>query len=174
VTTPAARPQAVPPAPPAPEKTVAPKSSPNSSPNSPPNDAAASAGRTEWHTLLAALALSGPARSLAQHCVLHKLEAASCVLQLAAEHQSLLSSGLQARLEQALRQHLGREIKLSIEIVDGDICQVTPAQTAAAERKTRQDTARRDIENDGFVRDATDLLDATVDTNSIQAIDTTP
>ncbi|MDR3158066.1 MAG: DNA polymerase III subunit gamma/tau [Zoogloeaceae bacterium] len=149
----------------APEEPAAPKPSP---------DAAASAGHTEWRALLAALDLGGPARSLAQHCVLRKLEPASCLLQLAAERQSLFSPALQARMEQALCQHLGRDIKLSIEIMDGDICQVTPAQTAAAERRARQDAAQRAIENDVFVREAMDHLDATMDANSIQAIDTTP
>ncbi|MDR0736808.1 MAG: DNA polymerase III subunit gamma/tau [Zoogloeaceae bacterium] len=157
-------------APSLPKKPVAPGAFPATS--SPV--AAARGEHTEWHTLLAALDLGGPARSLAQHCVLRKLEQASCCLQLAAEHQHMRSSALQTRLEQALRQHLGRDIKLSIEITDDHMNQVTPAQTAAAERRARQDAAWRAIENDAFIREAVDHLDATMDANSVQPVNTTP
>ncbi|MDR0673063.1 MAG: DNA polymerase III subunit gamma/tau [Zoogloeaceae bacterium] len=162
-------------APSPPPKPVAPKSSAATPTPSPAKSAPAESGEkpSEWHTLLAALDLGGPARSLAQHCVLRQLEPASCRLQLAAEHQHILSSALKTRLEQALCKHLGREIKLSIEIVEGGIDQVTPAQTAAAARQARQDAAWQAIENDVFIRDAVDHLDATMDADSVQAIDTT-
>jgi DNA polymerase-3 subunit gamma/tau len=145
--------------PPAPEKTVPPAAAPP----------VVSAEDMAWHTLSAALKLSGPARSLAQHCVLRKLEDARCVLQLSAESQSLFSPALQERLEQALSEHLGRRVKLSIEI-DNIASQVTPAQTASAARRARQEAAARAIENDAFVRAAKEQLDAAVDANSIQAI----
>ncbi|MDR1349853.1 MAG: DNA polymerase III subunit gamma/tau [Zoogloeaceae bacterium] len=151
-------------APAAPKQAVAPPQTP------PPPVVATTVEHTPWHTLSAALKLGGPARSLAQHCGLRKLEHALCVLQLAAEHQHLLSPALEKRLEQALSEHLGRDIKLSIEI-GGDITQVTPAQTATIKRQARQNTATRDIENDDFIRAAIEHLDAVVDENSIQAID---
>ncbi|MDR2365828.1 MAG: DNA polymerase III subunit gamma/tau [Zoogloeaceae bacterium] len=131
-----------------------------------------SAEDAQWHALTAALKAklgAGPAQSLAQHCTLRHLEDARCVLRLSTERQSLFSPVLQNRLEQALREHLGRNIALSIEI-DDDTTQITPAQTAATQQRTRQKTAVRAIENDTFVREAMEHLDAVVDTNSIQFI----
>ena len=150
----AARPatQTAPTAPPAPPK-----------PESPPD------ANPEWHALMARLNISGMAKQLAQHCDLLRRDAKSCVLQLAAEHQQVLSKSTQSKLEEALAEHFGHAVKLTIEI--GKVERATPAQVAIHQRQTRQNEAISAIEGDPFVRDAIESLDAALDESSIKPID---
>jgi DNA polymerase-3 subunit gamma/tau len=125
---------------------------------------------SEWHTLMARLNLGGMARELAHHCDLLRLDEKQCVLQLAAEHRQLLLKPAQAKLEQALAEHLGRPaLKLSIEI--GAVARATPAQVATQQRRARQGEAIAAIEGDAFVREAIETLDATLDESSIKPIE---
>ncbi|GHU11318.1 hypothetical protein FACS1894185_4340 [Betaproteobacteria bacterium] len=131
--------------------------------------AALPAANPEWHALTAQLNISGMAKQLAQHCDLVTQDAKNCVLQLAAEHQHLLSRVAQDKLEEALVEHLGHTVKLVIEI--GKIERATPAQVAAQQHKIRHNDAIAAIERDPFVRDAIENLGAELNESSIKPID---
>jgi DNA polymerase-3 subunit gamma/tau len=123
----------------------------------------------EWHALVAQLNISGLARELAKHCDLVQRDETSCALQLAAEHRHVLNKAAQGKLEEALAEHFGHAVKLTIDV--GKLTRATPAQVATQQRQIRQKEAIAAIEGDAFVRDAIENLGAALDESSIKPID---
>jgi len=123
---------------------------------------------SEWHRIFAALKLTGATKQLAQNCDLIQRENDSCLLRLQPAQQALLTPELQEKLQQALSQHFGMPIRLSIEIASPE--RTTPAQRTANEQARRQEEAVAAIEADPFVREALESLDAVVDKKSIQPL----
>ncbi len=126
------------------------------------------AATTDWYELLAALKLGGMARELGQHCELLGIDASRVLLNLSPTHRHLQMKPAQDKLAQALSDHLGRPVQLSIQLAEasGD----TPAATAQRRRHERQDRAVAAVEQDDFVREAIDLFDATLIESSIKPI----
>lgn len=140
----------------------------------PPAPAASSAssleaGLPDWQAVLERLALTGMARELAQHCELVALADKRCRLRLSPTHRHLLLKPAQERLQQALAEHFRQPLQLEVELAATE--RPTPAEAAAQSRKERHDAAVAAIEQDPFVRDAIELLDASLVEASIQAID---
>ena len=108
------------------------------------------------------------ARELAQHCALRCVEAARVVLVLSPAHRHLQMKPAQDKLQQALSEHYGRSMQLSIELEEtaGD----TPADTAQRRRRERQDRAVASVEQDEFVREVIDTFDATLIESSIKPV----
>lgn len=128
--------------------------------------AAAESASVDWHVLLSSLPVSGMARELAQHCEVRSVGASEMVLRLSSAHRHLLMRSSQEKLQQVLSDHFARALKLTVEV--GDVENVTPAESARQERRERQDRAIEAIEQDGFVRAAIDLFDASPVESSIQ------
>ena len=122
----------------------------------------------DWHNILDALKLGGMARELAQHCALHRIDGAQIVLCLPPTHRHLQMKPAQDKLQQALSEHFGRPLQLSISLeeVSGD----TPAVAAQRRRRERQDNAVAAVEKDEFVREVIDLFDATLVESSIKPV----
>ncbi|MDR1463351.1 MAG: DNA polymerase III subunit gamma/tau, partial [Azoarcus sp.] len=93
----------------------------------------------DWHDLLAALKLGGMARELAQHCQLKSIDGGYIVLHLSPTHRHLQIKAAQDKLQQALSEHFGQPMRLSIELeeVSGE----TPAAVAQRQREKRQEQA---------------------------------
>lgn len=123
----------------------------------------------DWQALVDRLALAGMARELAQHCELLVLDEGSCRLRLSPAHKHLLLKPAQERLQQALGDHFQRPLLLQIDVAETE--QVTPAQAAELARKQRHDMAVAAIEQDPFVRDAIELLGASLVEASIKPLD---
>ncbi|MEO8409948.1 MAG: DNA polymerase III subunit gamma/tau [Propionivibrio sp.] len=134
----------------------------------PPAASEASAESADWHQILDALKLSGMARELGQHCQLRRLEGARIVLCLSPTHRHLQMKPAQDKLQQALVDHFGRPLQLSIEleVVSGD----TPAATAQRRRKEQQERAIASVEQDVFVREVIETFDATLIESSIKPV----
>ncbi|MCL2022151.1 MAG: DNA polymerase III subunit gamma/tau [Betaproteobacteria bacterium] len=122
----------------------------------------------EWHVIFAALKLTGATRQLAQNCDLIQRENDLCLLRLPPAHQALLQPDLQEKLQQALSQHFGIPMRLSIEVASPE--RTTPAERRMREQERRQEEAVAAIEADPFVREAIESLDARVDQKSIQPL----
>ena len=122
----------------------------------------------DWHELLAALQLSGMARELGQHCGLKSIDNARIVLCLSPTHRHLQIKAAQDKLQQALSERLGRSLQLTIELED--VSGETPAAANMRRRQDRQDQAVAAIEQDGFVREAIDVFDATLIESSIKPV----
>ncbi len=124
---------------------------------------------SEWHEIVAALQLNGLARELAQHCELRELGETECVLRLAPAHGHLQMKPAPDKLQQALREHLGRPLVLRFELAQTE--SDTPAATVGRERRERQEQAIASIEQDFFVRDVIEGFDASLVESTIKPIE---
>jgi len=122
----------------------------------------------EWHGIFAALKLTGATRQLAQNCDLIQRENDYCLLRLPPAHQALLMPDLQEKLREALSQHFGLAIRLSIEVASPE--RITPAGLRIREQARQQEEAVAAIEADPFVREAIESLDARVEQKSIKPL----
>jgi DNA polymerase-3 subunit gamma/tau len=122
---------------------------------------------TDWPALLQSLDLRGPARQLADNCDLQSAAGNAWQLVLPADKAHLNTQQLRSRLEAALREHLGRDLKLSI--VTGTPARPTPAELRRANENERMREAREAIENDPNVRAVQAAFDATLEPDSIRS-----
>jgi DNA polymerase III subunit gamma/tau len=109
------------------------------------------------------------ARELAQHCELRELGETDCVLRLAPAHGHLQMKPAPDKLQQALREHLGRPVVLRFELAQTETD--TPAATVGRERRERQEQAIASIEQDSFVRDVIEGFDASLVESTIKPIE---
>lgn len=113
-----------------------------------------------WSNLLSCLQLSGLAKELAQNCELRELTAERCLLRLPPVFAHLkMKSGLD-KLQQALNEYYGRSVFLSIELAQTET--ETPAVAVNREKRQCHDLAVQSVEGDLFVRDAIQILDASL------------
>ena len=124
---------------------------------------------SDWHDIVAALQLNGLARELAQHCELRELGEGECILRLAPAHGHLQMKPAPDKLQQALRDHLGRPVVLRFELAQTEAD--TPAATVGRERRERQEQAIAAIEQDSFVRDVIEGFDASLVESTIKPIE---
>jgi DNA polymerase-3 subunit gamma/tau len=117
--------------------------------------------------LLQALDLRGPARQLADHCDVKSHSGSAWQLVLPSDKEHLNTQQLRVRIEGALRDHFGRELKLTI--TSGAPQRVTPAELRKANENERMRAARESIETDPNVRAVQAAFDATVEADSIRA-----
>jgi len=132
------------------------------------DSAANPAAQGDWAAMMPALGLNGLARALAQHCELLRFEENVCELRLAPEHAHLQMKPAPERLQQALRDHLGRPVSLKIELAQTGV--ETLAASAEREKHERQAKAIAAIEKDAFVRDVIEGFDASLVESSIKPI----
>jgi len=122
----------------------------------------------DWHAMLASLKLGGMARELGQHCELRSVTDNRVVLCLSPTHRHLQIKAAQDKLQQALSDHLGRAVQLSIAL--DDVVGETPAVVAQRRRHERQEQAVASVEQDAFVREVIDVFDATLIESSIKPV----
>jgi len=123
----------------------------------------------DWHEIVAALPLSGLARELAINCELKEIGEGHCLLCLPPSVAHLQMKPSPEKLQQALNEYFGRQVLLKIEV--GSPSAETPAAIAGRQRQERQALAENAIEQDLFVQEAIDALDASIVESSIKPID---
>jgi DNA polymerase-3 subunit gamma/tau len=121
----------------------------------------------DWATVVQSLDLRGPARQLADTCDLRSNAGGAWQLVLPADKEHLNTQQLRTRLEAALREQYGRDLKLSIVV--GQPSRPTPADTRRANESTRMREARESIENDANVKAIQAAFDATLEPDSIRS-----
>ena len=134
--------------------------------------APASAGdgdAVSWVDTVAALGLQGLARELAANCELVGVEDGQVRLRLAPEHRQLAAGRGRARLEKALAAHLGRPLKLAIDIAERDA--ETPAEIERRKAAERRRQAAEDLERDPGVRALMDAFGGRIEPDSVQPLD---
>lgn len=122
----------------------------------------------DWCAIVAALQISGLARTLAQHCELRSISEHECLLRLSPAHAHLQMKPAPDRLQQALGEYFSRPLQLRIELAGNEV--ETPAAAAGREKNERQMQAIESIEQDGFVRDVLQSFDASLLESSIKPI----
>jgi DNA polymerase-3 subunit gamma/tau len=139
------------------------------SPAEPPAKAAVAsvAPPAEWSTILETLDLRGPARQLADSCDLQSSQGGAWQLVLPADKEHLNTQQLRARLEAALREQYGRDLRLAVTI--GKPGRATPAEVRRANETARMRDAREAIEGDPNVKAMQAAFEATLEPDSIRS-----
>jgi DNA polymerase-3 subunit gamma/tau len=152
---------ATPPAAPRPD--AAPKESVEPAPRS----GAGAPPPADWASVVQGLDLRGPARQLADSCGLQSNQAGAWHLIVPADKEHLNTQQLRTRLEAALREQHGRDLRLTITV--GKPAKPTPAEARRASESTRMREVRETIESDANVRAVQAAFDATLEPDSIRS-----
>jgi DNA polymerase-3 subunit gamma/tau len=126
-------------------------------------------GSADWAGIVAALSLQGLARELACNCELAGIDEARVRLRLGPEHRPLASGGGVKRLEEALSQHLGRALKLQIDV--SERCSDSPAEIARRDSELRRREAVRTLQSDPGVIAIMDAFGGSIEPDSIRPVD---
>ncbi len=127
-------------------------------------------GQRDWITIFRDLELSGPVRTVCSHLDLRQRGHDLWVFSVDRSNAALISERTRNSFRQALGQYLGREVRVRVDVLEGDDA-MTPArvETVAADR--RQARAEQAIEEDPVVQDMRNHLGAGVVRDSIQPAD---
>ena len=124
----------------------------------------------DWLELFPKLGLSGMTGSIGANCTLISVEGDSWLLHLDPAQSALFNPTQQRRLNDALNQFHGRELKVAIELHTPE--QETPAQAAARKRANRQRDAEASINQDPLVQQMIEQFGAVIRADSIEPLDT--
>jgi len=128
---------------------------------------AAGTPTAEWASIVQSLDLRGPARQLADSCDLASNAGSSWQLVVPADKEHLNTQQLRTRLEAALREQFGRDLRLTITV--GQPLRPTPAEVRRANESARMREARESIESDPNVKAMQAAFDATLEPDSIRS-----
>jgi len=121
-----------------------------------------------WITIVGQLKVSGLTRMLAQYCEVKSFsedEIEFCVPEL---HKHLLDKTYQDRLQAAVREYLGKPVRLKFSV--GIVTGMSPAEQENREKQEKQSQAIAAIESDPFVRELVENFDAKLIVSSIKPI----
>ena len=107
----------------------------------------------DWPAVCERLALDGVAGQLARNCVVGRHSGDEVVLELRPEQRQLLNPGTRDALQAALRDHLGRPIRLRVTVTDRE--GESPAERCVREEDERVGRAAAELRT---VPDYQDLL----------------
>lgn len=122
----------------------------------------------EWLDLFPRLGLSGMTGSIGANCTLIEANGDDWLLHLDPAHSALFNATQQRRLNEALNQHLGRNLQLRIELIRPE--QETPAQAASRKRAERQRQAEQSIHDDPLVQQMIQQFGASIRADSIEPL----
>lgn len=114
-----------------------------------------------WLEMSAKLPLTGLSRMLVKHCVLAKWDGHNMVLTLEESQKTLISPLRQAQIQEALKNQLGVDVKLTIEL--GVVEGTTLMMQEQIQSVERQQQATCSIEEDPIVQSLVSTFDAKVE-----------
>jgi DNA polymerase-3 subunit gamma/tau len=129
--------------------------------------ASGNASTADWAGIVQALDLRGPARQLADSCDLTSNAGNAWQLVVPADKEHLNTQQLRTRLETALREQYGRDLRLAIAV--GQPARPTPAELRRSNESARMREAREAIETDPNVKAVQAAFDATLEPDSIRS-----
>jgi DNA polymerase-3 subunit gamma/tau len=122
-----------------------------------------------WVEILPKLGLTGMAYALASNCTITHIDDSQIKLVVSPQHEPMLTEKMSERLEEALGRYFNKPIKLDIKSTAEKIH--TPAKQKQDEHAEKHQAATQAINNDTHVKKMLDMFDATLDVNSIKALD---
>ena len=122
-----------------------------------------------WLEQFPRLVLSGLTQSIAAHCQLIDDHGGEWRLWLDPGHSALYNENHRLRIERALCETLGREVRVTVEVKPPN--QETPAVAAARRRVARQREAEASIQADPLVQRLLDEFAAQICDDSIRPLD---
>jgi DNA polymerase-3 subunit gamma/tau len=114
------------------------------------------------------LKLSGLGKMLAQHCEVKRVASNEIEFCVPEAQKHLLDKDYQARVQDALRAHLGKPVRVKFSV--GMVTGTTPAELENREKQERQSQAVTAVESDPFVRELVEQFDAKIIVSSIKPI----
>jgi DNA polymerase-3 subunit gamma/tau len=132
----------------------------------PTSEADRPAAITDWPALVRAAGLRGAVRNLADNCELGTGEGGRLELVLHPDKSNFNTDQLRQRLGEALGEHLGCRLRLSIVV--GEPPRATPAQRRRANEDQRMRETREAIEQDPNIQAVQAAFDAVLEPDSIQ------
>ena len=124
-----------------------------------------------WADLIKQLNLSGISQLLAQNCVLQSQTENQIELVLSPQQAPLLNDNAKQRITDALRQHFGNSIQLTIRL--GDSQQTSPAAQAATKASILQQAAERAVLADPNIQSLLSQFDGIIAPGSVKPMSTT-
>jgi DNA polymerase-3 subunit gamma/tau len=122
----------------------------------------------DWPKLVERLKIGGMAKMLAQHCEVRRFENDGFDLCVPEEHRHLTDKPFQDKLKASVDDLFGRPMRVNVSV--GSITGMTPAAIQNEERRKKQAEAVASIEQDPFVRELVENLDARVIESTIKPI----
>jgi DNA polymerase-3 subunit gamma/tau len=123
----------------------------------------------DWSTMIEALNLRGAVGQLAQNCAIGARDEQMIRLDLPGSSESLLTDKLKTSLTEAIRAHLGKQLRVKFKVVDSALDTVASRQVD--ESAQQLEVAKESIKNDPNVQQLMEMFDATVEADSIRPID---
>ena len=120
----------------------------------------------EWLNIIEQAKITGVVKALATHCALRSVEGNQINLLLAKEHESLMAGATVSKLTQQLKQVLGEDKEVSIEIIPDSIN--SPAQQTRDREEQRFNQTQNSLEQDDFVQALKRDMQAEIVPGSIQ------
>jgi DNA polymerase III subunit gamma/tau len=121
----------------------------------------------DWASIVQSLDLRGLARQLADSCDLKSSTGGAWQLVVPADREHLNTLQVRTRLEAALREQYGRDLRLSVAV--GQPARATPAELRRENESGRMREAREAIESDPNVKAMQAAFDATLEHDSIRS-----
>ncbi len=126
----------------------------------------------KWSEIVKSLGLDGMAKQLAANCVVKNFTDEKLHLLVAPSHASMLSAGIEQRLNSALVAYYGHNINLHIETGETAVLnEETPAEQLKKEQQNRLKQAEQAIAQDDNIRALKETFNAQVLPNSVQPRD---
>lgn len=142
---------------------------PSSAPVIKPADEPPSTEAAQWLQIATTLKVNPMVREMAMHSVLRLLDDTAVHLELSSSCKNLLSEERRSNLQTALQQHLGKPVRLTINI--GESREATPAAQLLRQQQQRLASAQAAISNDTNVQKIVETFAAQIKTDTIQPVD---
>jgi DNA polymerase III subunit gamma/tau len=130
------------------------------------NEEPAAAFARDWMSMIVAMQLTGPARELANNCVLENIDDKVCTLIVDPDY--IRGARAEETLQKALQTYRGAELKLVIKAKK--TAQETPAIQLTKKREDKQQAAVEAINSDHNIQALKDQFDARVLPGTIEPI----
>jgi DNA polymerase III subunit gamma/tau len=123
----------------------------------------------DWRNIVAALDLSGMAKTLAQNCELREYAPPICLLRLSPSAKHLLMKPAQEKLQAAVSAYAGSQVQVRIEVAETEVD--TPAVAVGKEISAKIEAAELSIEQDALINEMKSVLGATVLPGSVKPLE---
>ncbi|MDD2658312.1 MAG: DNA polymerase III subunit gamma/tau [Methylococcales bacterium] len=130
------------------------------------NESSVTAVECDWLSMILAMQLTGPARELANNCVLENIDDKFC--NLIVDPDYIRGARAEETLQKALQTYRGAELKLVIKAKK--TAQETPAIQLTKKREDKQQAAVEAINSDHNIQALKDQFDARVLPGSIEPV----
>jgi len=144
-----------------------PASSPNPNRGSP--SSASGSNSSEWNDMIRKMQLAGPVRQLANYCAFEGMQNDTVQLVLDPKYESICSKDMQQRLEEAIQNSFGSNLKLRISFGGSEI--ESPVATTNRQANEKHQEAVNSIKQDSTVQEIQNMFDAQVSPDLIRSSD---